>query len=101
MPVKRIWTAEEDATIRQMRTAGATRAAIAEVLGVLSYTIQTRMRQLGVTIRVAAVEVEETEEKISRPNGAEWDALPAGHPISWGAVTRGTWLEGTSYPTGK
>ena len=25
-------------------------------------------------------------------------AMPSGHPISWGAITRGTCLEGTPYP---
>jgi len=28
----------------------------------------------------------------------ERPSLPAGHPVSWGALTSGTILEGTQYP---
>jgi hypothetical protein len=29
------------------------------------------------------------------------EPLPAGHPRSWNALTRGTWLAGTPYPQGE
>jgi len=36
---------------------------------------------------------------IERSNiaGAARHALPAGHPVSWGAITAGTWLEGRDF----
>lgn len=33
-----------------------------------------------------------------RPTRFDRPALPAGHPISWGELTRGTVLEGSPYP---
>jgi hypothetical protein len=33
-----------------------------------------------------------------RPRRDDRPALPAGHPESWGAITRGTVLDGASYP---
>lgn len=33
-----------------------------------------------------------------RPNENDRPALPAGHPVTWGALVRGTTLEGQGYP---
>ncbi len=33
-----------------------------------------------------------------RPGQNDRPALPAGHPISWGAITRGTVLDSAIYP---
>lgn len=33
-----------------------------------------------------------------RPGRYDRPALPAGHPDTWGAITRGTVLEGSAYP---
>jgi hypothetical protein len=35
---------------------------------------------------------------IGRPGHDDRQPLPAGHPVSWGAITKGTVLEGTAYP---
>lgn len=33
-----------------------------------------------------------------RPGANDRPALPAGHPVTWGAITRGTVLDGAAYP---
>lgn len=33
-----------------------------------------------------------------RPGADDRPALPAGHPVTWGAITGGTVLEGAKYP---
>lgn len=33
-----------------------------------------------------------------RPSADDRPALPAGHPVSWGAITSGTVLDGVAYP---
>lgn len=33
-----------------------------------------------------------------RPGANDRPALPAGHPVTWGAITGGTMLDGAAYP---
>jgi len=40
---------------------------------------------------------DERPERDRRGRGGGDDALPAGHPISWGAITAGTVLQGLAY----
>ena len=102
MGVKKHWTQEEDANVRLWCSQGISYTEQALRIGVHRDTVAFRARRIGVKMNTTPLEP--TEEKIRRslldhPGGNDWDALPAGHPITWGALTRGTWLEGTRYPT--
>lgn len=87
------WTETADDTIRRMRAGGATWAAIGAMLGLSRNTIIERGRRIqaaGGPIRVPRP----TRPAEEDPNRAP---LPAGHPISWGILTRGTILEGVPF----
>lgn len=93
MPERRIWTDRADETIRRMRADGATWAAIAGVLGLSRNTIIERGRRIhaaGGPVQVARPKPPPEED----PNRG---ALPAGHALTWGLLTRGTILEGTTF----
>lgn len=90
---KREWTAGQDDCIRVMRSVGATWQQIADVLKVPHQAVIDRGRAVlraerGSVPREAEVAAEVRER----------GPLPAGHPVSWGILTRGTMLEGTKWP---
>lgn len=93
MPERRCWTVAADDTIRRMRAEGATWAAIALVLGLSRNTIIERGR------RIQAAGGPSHAARPSRPPEAEPNRgpLPAGHPVTWGLLTRGTILEGQRF----
>lgn len=90
MTNKHRWTAAEDSQLRRLRAEGATWDAIAAVLHLTRWTVIERGRRLGVR-RPPPDFVPPAEDPAREP-------LPAGHPRSWGAITAGSVLEGTSYP---
>lgn len=87
---KKIWTEAEDALIIKMRGTSATWDAITETLGnVTRWTVIQRGNAIGAVLP----EPEEGEEEDpDRP------PYPAGHPETWGLITKGTVLEGSPYP---
>ena len=103
MALKKHWTLVEDANLRIWCSQGISWTDQGLRFGVHRDTVVFRARRLGV--KLAKVAVAPVEEKMiprtlsGTSGGDAWDALPVGHPISWGALTRGTWLEGTRYPT--
>ncbi|HQT84237.1 MULTISPECIES: hypothetical protein [Acidiphilium] len=93
MPGRRDWTETADNTIRQMRAAGATWAAIGDVLGLSRNTIIERGRRIqaqGGPVPPRKAERRPEDE----PNRAP---LHAGHPVAWDVLTSGTILEGTLF----
>ena len=92
MPLPLHWSPQRDAIIRTMRQDGETWLAIGRVLGVSRWTAIARGRQIG-AVRPAAP----LPPPVLR-NPAWREPLPAGHPDSWGAITRGTALDGQRYP---
>ena len=89
MPPKRNWTLPADTRIRRLRAEGASWDTIATELGVSRWAAIERGRQIGA--RAPA--------RVRRPPpDPTRDALPAGHPISWRCITRGTLLDGAVYP---
>jgi hypothetical protein len=91
MPARRItWTTDQDAAIIRMRAGSATWDVIAEAVGVARWTVIERGRALG----AAAPTVEPAFETTGRSP----HPLPAGHPVTWGAIIAGTVLAGTAYP---
>lgn len=90
MPSKRDWTEAEDALVRRIGTPdGPLKSEVARALGCAAWTVHDRMKAIG--HRPEALDrqiVDEAPEDLTR------DPLPAGHTISWGAITRGSCLEG-------
>lgn len=84
-----VWTDGQDMRIRRLRTEGATWDTIAAQLGLARWTIIERAAWLGVRPPLATTAF---LDDVMRP------PLPAGHPDSWGAINRGTALEGHPYP---
>ena len=84
------WTEYRDDIIRDGREAGTTWDGIAAQLGFTRYAIITRAKEIGAWEMVARATQKKAPERSYEP-------LPAGHPASWGAITRGTWLDGAEY----
>lgn len=92
-PKKTIVTPEADATIHRMRAQGTTWAKIAAAIGCSQFMAIQRGKQIGAyTERAAPPPPPEMIEHNAR------EPLPAGHPLSWTAITAGTTLEGARYP---
>jgi len=87
---KKVWTEAEDAMILQKRGECASWDAITAALGsVTRWTVIQRGDAIGAVLP----EPEEVEaEDPDRP------PYPAGHPVTWGPITKGTCLEGNPYP---
>ena len=90
MPRKLVWTDAQDMQIRRYRAEGASWDTIAAILGVTRWTAIERARRLGVRSPLPGTIPSEPDP--DRP------AMPAGAPNTWGAITRGTVLEGLLYP---
>ena len=96
MGAKKEWTEAEDATILTMLAAGESWQTLADALGVWKQSVQDHARRrLGVDVTRRKVLAVPTPS--ARPWGT-YDALPAGHPTTWDAITAGTLLEGTGWP---
>ena len=87
MPRRNIWTEGQDAQIRRLRTEGTNWDMIAQALGLSRWTVSERGRRLGVFKRPRRGPVPPDDRQ----------TLPAGHPDSWGAITKGTCLEGIAF----
>lgn len=83
------WSAPIDSRLRRMRLDGASWDAIAEALAVSPEAASARAERIGA--RRPLHDVPMCQDPAREP-------LPAGHPYTWGVLTKGTWLEGTRYP---
>lgn len=90
MPKKIEWTEVQDLKIKRMRAERVSWDVIAVAVGVTRWTVIERGRRLGARLPPADFELP--------PEDPERPALPPGHPDTWGAITRGTVLEGVPYP---
>jgi hypothetical protein len=91
MPRKSVWTEGQDTQIRRLRTEGASWDLIALALGLARWTVIERARVIGAERRPA--------NAIAKPDESARDPLAAGHASSWGAINRGTSLEGVPFRT--
>ncbi len=91
MPRKTIWTEGQDTQIRRLRTEGASWDIIAIALGLARWTVIERARAIGAE-RPPPNAIAVLDESAREP-------LPAGHAESWGAINRGTGLEGVPFRT--
>ena len=82
MAEKMHWTDGQDTQIRRLRTEGASCDVIALLLGLTQAAVADRARQLGVD-----------HKPVVDWNYPDRPPLPAGHAITWGAMTQGTALQ--------
>jgi hypothetical protein len=90
MPKKLAWSDAQDTQIRRLRAEGASWDNIAAILGQTRWAIMERGRRIGA--------LRPPREIVPPHEDPGRDALPPGHPRSWGAITTGTVLENTPYP---
>jgi hypothetical protein len=84
MPTARLWTAQADLTIKDMRANGQTWAAIGRSLGLSRNTVIERGRRLRAMAPGKAVKAAVVKLVSDDPNRT---ALPAGHPLTWKILT--------------
>ena len=87
----RSWTETDDQFIISARASGMTWKAIAKHLGVSTECSRERARRIGQTAKGRPIVV----LKGSDAQGGRVP-MPVGDPVSWGLITQGTILEGSS-----
>ena len=92
MPAPLIWTELADETLHSLRAQSRSWDAIAAVLGISRWAAIERGRKIGAQKPTAPPAA--TAEAAFGPR----EPLPAGHPVSWGAIIAGTVLDGDAYP---
>jgi hypothetical protein len=90
MSNRTLWTPARDAQLRRLRAEGAEWAAIAAAFGLTSAVVRERGRRIGA--------YRPPREQAPTPQDVSREPLPAGHPITWGALIAGTVLESCPYP---
>lgn len=99
MPDKIHFSAAMDEAVVFMRSRGVTLDAIAESIGTGRHVVVMAIRRLfpgGDPGRQARQAARNMLPSASVPRD-EVGVMRAGDPISWGAITRGTLLEGAPY----
>lgn len=89
MARKILWTEGQDMQIRRLRTEGASWEIIALTLSLAPCKVTERARALGVEHPPAHAAIALDE--------ADRAPLASGHAESWGAINRGTSLEGVPF----
>jgi hypothetical protein len=96
MPTKIEWTDEKDAVIRRVLAGAGSWDEAAEALGYSRQTVLERAAAAGIRRpRPAEGEGGAAAPRLHSDRGRE--PMAAGHGVSWGAITRGTCMEGVSY----
>lgn len=87
------WSQHADAQLLHLRAAGLPWHAVASRLQVGRNSVIERARRLGLPpITRIQPPPRPVADRVDRP------ALPAGHPLSWQAITNNSPLEGEAYP---
>ncbi len=94
MSLSHTWSPQADRHLLHMRAAGLPWRVIATELRVGRNAAIERARRLGVRPQVRPPVVRAAPELVRNDR----TPLPAGHPITWGAITDGTPLDGSPYP---
>jgi len=89
MPKKITWTEAQDMQIKRMRAEGRTWDEVAHALGQTRWAVIDRGRRVGAR--------PPPSDFVAPPQDAHREALPAGHPVTWSAITEQTVLAGTAY----
>jgi len=94
MPPPLRWTDDRDMLLCTMRENARSWDAIAAALGISRWAAIERAKLLGAHIPLPA-HARAAQGPLHDPAR---EALPAGHPITWGALVAGTLLDGAPYP---
>lgn len=87
------WTQQADQRLAKMREQGTSLRCMARAFGLSRSVITARARMIGLEIPGRPAPAPKSTGEL--PDNR--DPLPAGDPISWGLITRGTSLEGSQY----
>ncbi len=99
MPISHTWSPLADRHLLHMRAAGLPWRVIAAELQVGRNAAIERARRLGVRVQTRMMPAPRpTPEPAPAPARNDRAPLPAGHPITWCAITDGTPLDGSPYP---
>ncbi len=95
MPAPLVWNRSRDSLLLRLRADGHSWDRIAAALGISRWAAIMCGRAVGAR--------KPEPEPPSAPAATAWtdpdrEPLPAGHPVSWGAITRGGLLHGQPYP---
>lgn len=99
----RVTQGQHDDALRQLWAEGLSGAEIGRRLGISKNAVTGRVHRLGLPARpsplVPAKPVKTSSTAAPyRPALSGTDAIPAGHPMTWGMITAGTVLDGSEYP---
>jgi hypothetical protein len=98
MPAPRVWTETERQQIIAGRKRGEFWGDMAPRFGVHRTTLVNAAKKMGVwTPDKRTGQVTATPRPFA-DRDRNWWPLPPGSPETWGAITRGTVLEGAEYP---
>lgn len=89
MPKQLTWTEAQDTQIKRLRAEGRSWEEVAAIMGLGRWTVIERGRRIGA--KPPPPDFVPTLPDPERP------PLPPGDPATWGAITAGTVLEGTTY----
>lgn len=95
MPIKRHWTAPEDAQIRRLRAQGNPWGHIAAALHVSRNATIARGHTIGAT---APLRTRYSDPLLDYLADRTREPLPPGHCVTWHAITVGTLLDDCPYP---
>jgi len=87
MVAARIWTNEQDDTIRRMRAEGSTWKQIAQSFDINIFVLRQHAGLIGA--RLGTVQDFAKRERTTW-GGSNRDTLPAFHPITWGILVQQT-----------
>ena len=93
-----VWTEDQDNAVLNRVANGKSQVQLSNEIGVSVWLICQRGQQLArrqPTINQKPVSDHQPDYTKMAAN--RW-TLPPGHPITWGAITKGTLLEGSPYP---
>ncbi len=101
------WTEEMNQQMVDLRSAGHSWDTVSAALGVSRNACITHAKRINRHSVQATPAVVKPAELVAAEKAApaeNWcreidGSMPAGHPISWNAITANTCLEGTPYPT--
>lgn len=89
MPKKITWTEAQDMQIKRLRAEGRTWDDVCQTIGQTRWAVIDRGRRIGARLP--------PPDFIAAPPDPHREALPAGHPVTWSAITEQTVLAGVAY----
>lgn len=87
-----VWTGLRDAVLATLRRQGLSWDAVAASMGISRWAAIERAKLIGAHLPLPP------RPPRPQPGACNREPLPAGHPVTWQALTAGTLLAGTAYP---